>query len=57
MIVGHYWERGAPTMLSPTVACVDDSAVKGGPLVAYRWSGGPLDRAGFVSFGGGGGGG
>ena len=39
VIVGHYWAKGRPTVLAPTVACVDYSAGTGGPLVAYRWSG------------------
>ncbi|MDH6149327.1 MULTISPECIES: metallophosphoesterase [Paraburkholderia] len=39
VFVGHYWMTGKPAILSPTVACVDYSAGKGGPLVAYRWSG------------------
>ena len=39
VIYGHYWETGTPTVSSPTTACVDYSAGKGGPLVAYRWSG------------------
>ena len=39
MIVGHYWETGTPTVLGVRAACVDYSAGKGGPLVAYQWSG------------------
>ena len=39
---GHYWRRCEPEegqdWTSNTV-CVDFSAVKGGPLVAYRWDG------------------
>ena len=38
---GHYWLTGAPTLLSPTTACVDYSIAKGGRLVAYRWNGEP----------------
>ncbi len=39
---GHYWRTGHPT--SPRdyhthTACVDFSAVRGGTLMAYRWSG------------------
>ena len=46
---GHYWLTGRPAVLSPTVACVDYSAGKGGPLVAYRWDGEPvLDSSKFV---------
>src|SRR5690606_25171746 len=36
---GHYWMTGQPRVLAGTVACVDFSAGKNGPLVAYRWSG------------------
>ena len=38
VIVGHYWRTGEPTVITDKVACVDYSAAKGGPLVAYRWS-------------------
>lgn len=34
---GHYWMTGAPQLQSPQAACVDYSAGKGGPLVAYRY--------------------
>ena len=36
---GHYWFNGTPRVASPLAACVDYSAVQGGPLVAYRWEG------------------
>jgi hypothetical protein len=36
---GHYWLKGQPTLQSEKMACVDYSAGKGGPLVAYRWEG------------------
>ena len=39
LVVGHYWETGAPTVWAPAVACVDYSVAKRGKLVAYRWSG------------------
>lgn len=39
VFIGHYWMHGAPQLLSPHVACVDYSAGRGGPLVAYRWQG------------------
>jgi hypothetical protein len=38
LFVGHYWNSGKPTVLSPHVACVDYSAGTTGPLVAYRWN-------------------
>jgi len=51
VIVGHYWFRGDPAPCSPNVACVDYSAAKGGPLVAYRWSGETeLTAANFTAF-------
>lgn len=47
---GHYWFTGTPQPESDYAACVDYSAGKGGPLVAYRWSGEPrLVAEGFVS--------
>jgi hypothetical protein len=39
---GHYWRQGHPQHLrdwNSLSACVDFSAVKGGTLIAYRWSG------------------
>lgn len=47
---GHYWMTGLPQPLAPRVACVDYSAGKGDPLVAYRWDGEQtLERDHFVS--------
>lgn len=43
VIVGHYWETGTPKRYGPKVACVDYSAGKGGPLVAYQWHAGDTD--------------
>jgi len=49
---GHYWMTGVPEMQTPTAACVDYSAAKDGPLVAYRWDGeSTLDNANFISVG------
>ncbi|HEY4331060.1 MAG TPA: metallophosphoesterase [Ilumatobacteraceae bacterium] len=45
VLFGHYWRTRASVVCSPTAACVDFSAGKGGPLVAYRWDGGLLDAA------------
>jgi hypothetical protein len=39
VFVGHYWMTGTPMAQSPKVACLDYSAAKSGPLVAYRWMG------------------
>lgn len=39
VFVGHYWMKGAPVLQSAKLACLDWSAAKGGPLVAYRWDG------------------
>ena len=36
---GHYWMNGAMQRQSRHAACVDYSAGKGGPLVAYRFEG------------------
>lgn len=46
---GHYWLSGTPQILTPNSACVDYSAGRNGPLVAYRWSGETmLSNANFV---------
>ncbi|WP_100657001.1 metallophosphoesterase [Alteromonas flava] len=37
---GHYWMRGTPKLLSPSVACLDWSVVKAdGHMVGYRFDG------------------
>ena len=47
---GHYWMEGKPTLQSNAAVCVDYSAGKGGPLVAYRWDqGAPLAPTHFVT--------
>ena len=52
IVFGHYWRTGQPAPLSPTLACVDYSAGKDGPLVAYRWDGeSSLIASHFVSAG------
>jgi hypothetical protein len=51
VIVGHYWNTGELELLSPRAACVDFSAGKEGPLVAYRWTGETdLDAANLIAF-------
>ena len=50
VFVGHYWMGGEPRPFSPKVACVDWSAARGQPLVAYRWDGERmLTAAHFIS--------
>ena len=50
VIYGHYWQTGTPTLTSPITACVDYSAGKDGPLVAYQWSGeSTLSNKNFIS--------
>ncbi|HEX8028863.1 MAG TPA: hypothetical protein VF491_10400 [Vicinamibacterales bacterium] len=39
MFLGHYWLTGGIELQSSRCACVDYSAGKGGPLVAYRFDG------------------
>jgi len=42
VVYGHYWRTGTPEHgldWTERTACVDFSAVKGGALTAYRWSG------------------
>ncbi len=47
---GHYWRTGSPEVMTGKFACVDYSAGKDGPLVAYRWEGeSELKNAHFVS--------
>ena len=41
VIVGHYWLTVPTHTHTEYVACVDYSAAKKGPLVAYRWNGEP----------------
>jgi hypothetical protein len=49
---GHYWRIGQPAPFAPTLASVDYSAARGGPLVAYRWDGETtLSAKHFVSAG------
>jgi hypothetical protein len=47
---GHYWMTGRPEPVGAHAACVDYSAAKAGPLVAYRHDGeSPLTADRFVS--------
>lgn len=39
ILIGHHWFQGIPKVESPKLACLDWSAAKDGPLVAYRWDG------------------
>lgn len=39
VLFGHHWFSGPPSLETPKVACLDWSAAKDGPLVAYRWDG------------------
>lgn len=49
VFIGHYWLTGEPTTLAPRIACLDYSAARHGPLVAYRWEGNPdLSAENFV---------
>ena len=53
VVFGHHWRTWEPNLgvdWTPTTACVDFSAGKGGPLVAYTWSGERvIDPSHFVS--------
>jgi hypothetical protein len=42
---GHYWLTGLPSLQSDRAVCVDYSAGKGGPLVAYTEIDTLIDRA------------
>lgn len=47
---GHYWMTGTPKRQTPNAACVDYSAAKDGPLVAYRFDGeGEINDEHFVA--------
>lgn len=37
--IGHYWFSGEPQLLTESVASLDYSVARGGPLVAYRFDG------------------
>jgi hypothetical protein len=54
VLYGHYWRRWEPKERrdwTRTTACVDFSAVKGGPLVAYQWDGEPrISPCKFVEY-------
>lgn len=39
VLFGHHWFSGPVRLETPKVACLDWSAAKNGPLVAYRWDG------------------
>jgi hypothetical protein len=39
ILFGHHWFNGPVKVETPKVACLDWSAARGGPLVAYRWEG------------------
>lgn len=39
VLFGHYWFTGRPEVISSRFACLDYSAARDGPLVAYRWDG------------------
>jgi hypothetical protein len=52
VFIGHYWFTGTPAPAAAQVVCVDYSAGKGGPLVAYRFDGEPTpDASRFVAVG------
>lgn len=53
ILFGHHWFNGPLKLETPKVACLDWSAAKGGPLVAYRWEGElELQHAHLVAAGG-----
>lgn len=39
LFIGHYWFKGVPGLIKANMACLDYSAARKGPLIAYRWSG------------------
>lgn len=54
ILFGHHWFSGDVALETSKVACLDWSAAKGGPLVAYRWDGeAELQHQRLVAVGGG----
>ena len=52
VFIGHYWMSGPQRLQTPRLACLDYSAARDGPLVAYRWDGeAELDPKNFVAAG------
>lgn len=52
ILFGHHWFNGPVKLESPKVACLDWSAARDGPLVAYRWDGeAELRHHGLVAVG------
>lgn len=49
LFFGHYWLHGQPCVQNETIACVDWSAAKEGPLVGYRFNGAPLSNNQFFT--------
>ena len=41
ILFGHHWFSGDVALETTKVACLDWSAAREGPLVAYRWDGEP----------------
>jgi hypothetical protein len=39
VFVGHYWLTGTPAPVANSVACLDYSVARGGPLCAFRYDG------------------
>lgn len=53
ILIGHHWFSGPLRLETPRLACLDWSAARGGPLVAYRWDGeADLQHAHLVAVGG-----
>lgn len=54
VVYGHYWRQWEPSehdSWTARTACTDFSAVRGGPLVAYRWRGErQIDPSHYVRF-------
>lgn len=54
VVYGHHWRQWEPDEhldWTQRTACVDFSAVKGGPLVAYQWRGEPaIDPSHYVAY-------
>ncbi len=49
LFIGHYWMKGAPSLQSNTIVCVDWSVADGGEMVGYRLTGAALCNSQFCS--------
>lgn len=49
LFIGHYWMQGTPSLQSKTIACLDWSVAKNGPMVGYRLDTHKLKNDNFIA--------